>query len=257
MTTIGTLTVKILDRKFLLAILLGFSVGIAYAENVDPECLAVEHTFALNQPAELSALELDVPKWQALKHFRLAAIYIPAGDKPAARKTIRQGLKIVSNALDRSNDDAELLLLGTMLDGQYLLVDRWRFFYNGLRGLRRLGRAEALEPTNPRAHLIRATSKVVLPKLLGGSVGEAIELIEAGLNLRMHDGSTFSSTSLCEDGQWAQVDLLNWLGRAHIKLAEPKLAQMAFQQALKRSPDNHWVKIAISGQGYEWDGANE
>ena len=219
---------------------------------VDSECLSVELAFAANDTKSLAALELVQPQWQALRYFRLAAAYIPANENREARKAIRAGLKLVAAELKQEPDNVDLLLLGTMLDGQYLLISPWRFIINGRRGLSRLGRAERLAPDDPRAALVRGTSKVVLPGLFGGDVNAAIQIFQAAL-----DAESFAESKLCEQGEWAQVDILNWLGRAYAKDKQDHRSLQTFQRALQRSPNNHWVQLAIAGEGYEWSDPRE
>lgn len=236
-------------RQLLLAwlSLLHVAAGAQGAASADPavidaECLAIEQAFARNDTQTLSALEPEDRQWQALKAFRLASTYIPEDKRREALTAIRQGLQVIKEGLRDNPEDVELLLLGTMLDGEYLLVQRWRFLHNGLRGLRRIARAEKLEPDNPRARLIRGSAKVVLPGLLGGSPEDAEQLLQPGVR----------STALCENGDWGQVDLLNWLGRAAEAQGDAARAQQYYEAALARSPGNHWVRLAIEGNGYEW-----
>ena len=188
----------------------------------------------------------------ALKQFRLAAAYIPDKQNKQALQAIRQGLKTLNRALKTDPDNPRLLLLSAMLDGQWLLLRPWRFFLNGRRALNRLSKAEQLTPDNPRATLLRGTAKVVLPGIFGGNAEEAVALFNQTLAATDSSGQVFEDSALCHNGAWAQVDLLNWLGRAHTKLGQPKQARQAYLRALHRSPDNYWVKLAMAGQGYEW-----
>ncbi len=231
-------------------------VGSVRANATNAECLAIESSFAANQLDQLVALKPTEPRWRALQQFRLAATYIPNNDKPAARAAIRSGLDIVASAIKQDGPSVEMLLLGTMLDGQYLLIHPWRFFYNGTRGLRRLSRAEKLDPHNPRAALVRATAKIVLPKALGGDVKAAETLLKEALGRRLSDGQMFSESQLCGGGHWAQVDMLGWLGRAYVKQGDELSARAAYELALAYSPNNYWVKLAIAGEGYEWSDEN-
>ncbi|MEM9621407.1 MAG: hypothetical protein AAF993_07140 [Pseudomonadota bacterium] len=223
----------------------------------DAECLAVEQAFASNEVEKLAALTLQNPQWQALQQFRLAAIYIPAEQNRLARQAVKAGLVITNKALQTSPDNVEMLLLGAMLDGQMLLISPWRFLHNGRRGLKRLRSAERLDHNNPRAALIRGTALVVLPAFFGGNARSAQQMFAQALTVTDTHGKRFADSELCSRGAWAQVDLLNWLGRAHAKLDEHAAAAAAYQQALQRSPDNHWVQLAIEGRGYNWDNAPE
>ncbi len=226
----------------------------AHAETAT-ECLLVEAAFAENRVDDLASLTLQTPRWQVHQQFRLAAAYIPAEQRRRARKAVLEGLRIANKAIRANPEDVEMLLMGAMLDGQILLLSPWRFFHNGLRGLDRLDRAEALDPQNPRAVLVRGTAEVLLPKFLGGDVDGARGKFLAALNAHTSTGVPFRASTLCDDGAWAQVDLLNWLGRANDKLANAAAAQGAYAEALARSPHNHWVKLAIEGRGYEWSDA--
>ena len=144
-----------------------------------------------------------------------------------------------------------------MLDGQWLLLRPWRFFISGRRALARLNRAERLSPDNPRVTLLRGTAKVVLPGILGGNAEDAIEMFTTTLQRPVYSGESFETSPLCVNGEWAQVDLLNWLGRAHTKAGNIDLGRQAYERALARSPDNHWVKLALAGAGYEWVGPED
>ena len=228
-------------------------VGVADS-GTDAECLAVERQFAANQIDALAGLRLETPRWQALQQFRLAAAYIPSEDRKRAREAVLEGLKVVNAALEEAPGDVEMLLMGAMLDGQILLLSPWRFFHNGLRGMDRLRQAEKLEPDNPRVTLIRGTAQVILPGVLGGDAGQAREAFAAALEDRGAAGVRFDELALCAGGEWAQVDLLNWLGRAHHKLGDVAEARATYARALSRSPGNHWVRLAMTGNGYEWQG---
>jgi tetratricopeptide (TPR) repeat protein len=202
--------------------------------SVDQECRAIEDAFAVNNLDRLNKAEPQSVQWQALKQFRLAAAYIPAEREKEARQAIKSGLKIVNRGIASHPDDVSLLTLGAMLDGQYLLLSPWRFFFNGQRGLSRLRRAE----------------KLVLPKIFGGNPKDAAKLFEKALATVRHK-HRFMDLSVCEYGEWAQVDLLNWLGRAMAKQGFKKESMEAYNRALARSPDNYWVQQALENRGYE------
>ena len=224
-------------------------------ERVIEQCLAIENAFARNGVNELEAMQIDqgdLAVWEALRHFRLAAAYIPEDQNRNAGHSIREGLKVVQEGLAVNPEDVELLLLGAMLDGQYLLLRPWRYFWNGRRGLRRLAKAEAIDPKNPRIALVRGTAKFILPRILGGSPREAESIFEHALSRERFPQTPFSESGLCRSGEWGQVDLLNWLARAQSKLGKTELARQTFERAARRSPKNHWVDLAIKGEGYEW-----
>ncbi|MEM7220367.1 MAG: hypothetical protein AAF515_18540 [Pseudomonadota bacterium] len=212
------------------------------ALTLDAECLAIERAFAANRVTELEALQPSELRWRAQRAFRLAAIYIPLRERRKARGVLKVGQQAVRAGLREADDEVELLLLGAMLDGQALLVDRWKLLSAGWRGLRRLQRAEKLDPDNPRVALIRGTARVVAPRILGGNAQLALDTLQPAER----------DTPLCAGGEWAQVDVLNWLARAHRLLGDDVAARAALGRALARVPDHHWTRLELEGAGYVW-----
>lgn len=230
--------------RWLVSLILAAQPGLLLAAAIDADCLAIENAFALRDLDTLAALEPGPPRWQAHRDFRLAAAYIAEGSNQQAVAPLKRGLGIVADELAENGDDAELLLTGVMLDGQFLLVNRWRFFHNGLRGLRRLDRARALAPDSVRLALIEGTAKIILPAVLGGNAREAADIFSAA---RREDAR-------CESGEWAQIDVLTWLGRTWTELGERQQADEAFQAARQRDPTNHWLQREMEGLGYRYEG---
>ena len=198
--------------------------GVTLA-NTDAHCLQIETLFATNKIEALNKQIYETPRAIAHQSFRLAAAYIPADEKQLAIGAIRQGLKAIEKGLENNPEDVDLLLLGAMLDGQWLLINRWRFFFNGRRGLQRLSKAEGLNANHPHVTLLRGTAKIILPRILGGNRGEARNMFETALNHHDTTGVPFRKSKLCVNINgvpiWGQVDLLNWLGRAHAGLDQP------------------------------------
>ncbi len=226
-------------------LLLGLVLGshLQAAAPVDAECLAIENAFARADFETLAGLELASPRWQAHRDFRLSAGYIALGRNADAVAPLKRGLRVVAEGLAEREDDVELLLTGVMLDGQFLLVNRWRFLHNGLRGLRRLDRASALQPDNLRLALIQGTAKIVLPGVLGGSAREAAEIFSAAQ----------VDVPRCAGGEWSQIDVLTWLGRTWTELGEPARAETAFAAARARDPGNYWLNRELQGLGYRFE----
>ena len=228
---------------------LGVSLSAVWVSSthgaIHPACAAIEQAFARNQPDVLAAVEASAPHWEALKQFRLASLFIQESNKRAARRSVDRGLQAVRAGLKAKPGDPELLLLGAMLDGEHVLVRRWSFFTNGVRGLRRLRRAERAMPDNPRARLIRGSARVVMPRVLGGDALEAIDILSPAVR----------SNATCADGDWGQVDVLTWLGRAADETGDRAAAQDYYRRALAYSPGNYWVQKAMTGRGYVWQEA--
>ncbi len=217
----------------------------ARAQAIDAECLAVETSFARHELDALAGLAPQSPRWRAQRSFRLAAAHLAEDRRAAAGVVLKSGLSDLNESLRQHPDDVELLLLGVMLDGQYVLVNRWRFLHNGLRGLRRMNRAAAIDPDNPRLALIEGTAKLLMPAVLGGSREEAITIFEAARR----------DVPLCAEGEWAQIDILTWLGRAHREAGNEAAAEAAFAAARRLDGDNHWLARELAGGGYEWQDA--
>ena len=219
--------------------------------DISLECIAIETTFANAELEQLEAMEFSQLHWRVLRHFRLSAAYIQLEEKKRAREHLLAGLELVNAHLKSNPEDVNILLLGAMLDGQILLLQPWRYFHNGRRGLKRVRDAKDVQPNHPRIVLIEATAKVVLPGILGGSAKEAAEELRGALEADWF-GQPFESLPLCHTGQWGQPDLLNWLGRAYAKLNQPEQAQAAYEKVFELFPNHHWTTLAVQGQGFEW-----
>jgi hypothetical protein len=224
-------------------------LGLVFAEPlvadalIDEDCLAIENAFAEADFDALLALEPGSSRWQAHRDFRLAAGYIALDRNADAVMPLKRGLSVVAAGLAADEEDVEQLLTGVMLDGQFLLVNRWRFLHNGLRGLRRLDRAAALQPDNVRLALIQGTAKIVLPGVLGGNAREAADIFSAAAD----------DVQRCAGGEWGQIDVMTWLGRTWTELGEPEKANRAFAAASARDSGNYWLRRELEGSGYRFE----
>lgn len=91
--------------------------------------------------------------------------------------------KSLDKASDLSKDNAEILILQKMIHGLKMMVDpQARFMSEGMLGAEALGKAEKLDPENPRISLLKAEDTYYTPEQFGGSKTKGLELFQKSLD---------------------------------------------------------------------------
>ena len=91
--------------------------------------------------------------------------------------------KSLDKASELSKDNAEILVLQKMIHGLKMMVDpQGRFMSEGMLGAEALGKAEKLDPENPRITLLKAEDTYFVPEQFGGSKTKGLELFQKSLD---------------------------------------------------------------------------
>lgn len=81
-----------------------------------------------------------------------------------------------------SKDNAEILILQKMIHSLKMMVDPMsRYMTEGAAATQVLGKAEALDPTNPRVTLLKAEDTYFTPAQFGGSKEKGLELFKKAI----------------------------------------------------------------------------
>ncbi len=82
-----------------------------------------------------------------------------------------------------SKDNAEILILQKMIHGLKMMVDPMsRFMTEGKLAAEALGKAEKLDPQNPRISLLKAEDTYFTPEQYGGSKTKGLELFQKSVD---------------------------------------------------------------------------
>lgn len=108
--------------------------------------------------------------------------------------------KSLDLASDLSKDNAEILILQKMIHGLKLMVNpQERFMSEGMLAADALGKAEKLDPENPRITLMKAEDVYFTPEQFGGSKERGLELFQKSLD----QYKTYKSKSVL-DPSWGK-----------------------------------------------------
>ena len=230
---------------------LGVSAG-------DPDFTGVEQASARADSAGLTAridtLERrlsaapgrDLHYLSAYARYRLAAIYLQQDLPARARPVLKKATAQLRSLLQAHPDFADGLVLLAAVYGLEMLRRPFKAVYLGPRANKLIDRALALEPSNPRAYLMKGVAKFQTPGLLGGSVVEARRLLRQGLsNIQAQQSGPGAI-------RWGLVDLHLWLGRVAAQEDRREREQHHYTSALALSPGNYWVLQAMAGRGYRY-----
>lgn len=89
----------------------------------------------------------------------------------------------LDKASDLSKDNAEILILQKMIHSLKLMVNpQERFMSEGMLGAEALGKAEKLDPTNPRIILMKAEDTYFTPEQFGGSKTKGLDLFQKSVD---------------------------------------------------------------------------
>ena len=91
--------------------------------------------------------------------------------------------KSLDKASELNKDNAEILILQKMIHGLKMMVDpQGRFMSEGMLAAEALGKAEKLDPENPRITLLKAEDTYFVPEQFGGSKTKGLELFQKSLD---------------------------------------------------------------------------
>lgn len=91
--------------------------------------------------------------------------------------------KSLDKAAELSKDNAELSILQKMIHNLKMMVDpQSRFMSESMLGAEAIGKAEKLDPENPRITLLRAEDTYYTPEQFGGSKAKGLELFQKSLD---------------------------------------------------------------------------
>jgi len=149
-------------------------------------------------------------------------------DKEGARKRFEAALAAAEQALALGESAEEHCLLGESLS-RLIEFKGWTFAATaGPKAKRAFERALELDPQSAQAHIDLGLSYFFTPKMFGGSLDKALQLLEKGLELAPDHHTRFLAHL--------------WLSQVHHKRGEKEKAEYHLKEALKIYPRSGWLK---------------
>jgi tetratricopeptide (TPR) repeat protein len=164
--------------------------------------------------------------------YELGNFYYGSGQRQEAEARFQAALEAAENALASRETADGHCLLGESLS-RLIEFKGWTFAMSaGPKAKKEFERALALDPESPRAHIDLALSYFFTPKMFGGSLNKACELLQKALDLAHTPHTQFL----------AHV----WLYQVLKKLGRDEEARAHAEAARGIYPQSRWVNALLT-----------
>ncbi|GJQ62538.1 MAG: hypothetical protein SCALA702_15910 [Melioribacteraceae bacterium] len=173
----------------------------------------------------------------SLTAFRLMNVGLVKGDKSVVEKYADAGIKYADDIESDATLAAESAIVkANILMMKLAIVPQEAAALSGqIHGL--IGKAEAMDPGNPRAILTKGIMLYNTPEQYGGSVQKAAELFTSAM-----ESFDENSQKLID---WGHNESMAWLGQAYARMGKIGKARGIYNEALKYYPDFGWVRYQL------------
>lgn len=173
----------------------------------------------------------------SLAAFRLMNVGLIKGDKSVVKDYAEAGIKY-ADALENNQEFAAeaAIVKANILMMKLAIVPQEAAALSGqIHGL--IGKAEAMDPGNPRAILTKGIMLYNTPEQYGGSIEKAAELFTSAM-----ESFDENSQKLID---WGHNESMAWLGQAYARMGKVGKARGIYNEALKYYPDFGWVRYQL------------
>lgn len=116
-------------------------------------------------------------------NYRLTAYAFSENNKKEANMYVNDGIKRLNACLDSKLDCADAYALLSSFYGNKIALNPWSGFWNGPKSGKMIEKAFALEPNNPRIHIISGISAFYTPEKWGGGKEKSREAFSKAAEL--------------------------------------------------------------------------
>lgn len=192
--------------------------------------------FAFQRLLNLSPEPYLIHYYLAYADYRLSIVYMTAEDKQSTEHYIDEAIDHLKESIQLKEEWVESHVLLSLLYSSKIGVKPWQGIVLGPKASTEIEAAIRIEPTNPRASLIKGISANFTPTLFGGGKDIAIDNLTKAIQLF----ETYEvPDSLCPD--WGHSEAWAWLGIVQMDLEYWDEAEASFEKALEVNPNNGWV----------------
>ena len=172
----------------------------------------------------------------AQSEYELIRIGIAQKESGLFEKYFESAVDRVEHLIEKEPDWSEPYALISSIYG-YKIAHNWiNAVTYGPKAFISANNALKLDEKNPRAWLVKGTTTLHMPALLGGGADGAI--IELKKAIELYENQKISD-QLTPD--WGYIDALVWLGWAYEKKDQPLEAMGVYQKAIREEPRAGWI----------------
>jgi hypothetical protein len=208
----------------------------AFAKSIEP-LVAARATFEQLLAQEPQSTTLLY--WLALADHRLVP-RLMSEDKKLAKRYSKDGIARLDQVLKAEPKHVEAMALKGAMVGMSIALSPMSAMSAGPESNELFEGAMALEPGNPRIHLMDGIGILNRPKFVGGGADKALPRLRKAQEL-FAAAPAADSTAI----DWGRGESYLWAGRASLKLDDAPGAVEAFKKCLEFEPDNAWVRFEL------------
>lgn len=174
--------------------------------------------------------------------YRLTTYAFGENNKKEAKKYVNDGIKRLKISIEAKSNFADAYALLSSFYGNKIALNPWSGFWYGPKSGKMIEKAFALEPNNPRLHIISGISAYYTPETWGGSKEKSRETFNKAAELFKNE----NVEAILPD--WGYSEVYGWLGLVELNLGDTSSAKVHFKRALEINPENGWVKYNLLPQ---------
>jgi tetratricopeptide (TPR) repeat protein len=173
--------------------------------------------------------------WIAVACWRAVPL-LQTSDAEQAKRVCKDGIAAADRAIALDPKLADAVAVKAGLQGLSLSFNPSMSMTLGPEMDESYGRAEGMEPGNPRVAFLKALNTMHKPEFVGGGAKRAMAQFERSIALfaaqKAGDARGFD---------WGRADAELWAGRCQLKLGDTTAAKAHYHKALEIDPANLWV----------------
>lgn len=214
----------------------------------DSILVAFNLAFSTEDPSRLDKIGSDLDElskqrdlsivhyWRAYQGYYKAIYLLSSGDKKEAEKVIDKQIDLLSDLKNKNTEDYALLGLIRSFSIQFKAFIRAPFISNSVRN--DIEKALELDPENPRAFYVNASSDYYTPKSFGGGK-KAEKLLLKVIELPSQKTPNPVLPS------WGKLNAYELLLQFYIREGEAEKALNTSTEAEKQYPDNYRIRAIV------------
>ena len=176
----------------------------------------------------------------ALCDYNLATYYMGDNKKQETERHTKDAQKYLNKVMELKPSWGEPYALYASTLGYEIALDLSKAMSMGMKIYEYYGKAQELEPQNPRIKMLKGASDLYTPPEYGGGPDVAIKTLTSAVDLFEKE-----KVETPWEPSWGKEEAYTFLGMAYQQKGDEKTAQELYEKALKINPDFGLAKQAL------------